>query len=52
MMRILGVDAGTITMGYGIIEDREGETTMIGYGALASQARSPIGERAGQFKAP
>ncbi|MFC1985016.1 crossover junction endodeoxyribonuclease RuvC [Chloroflexota bacterium] len=44
-MRILGVDPGTIAMGYGVIEDRDGEITLVDYGALTTQARSPIGER-------
>ncbi len=44
-MRILGIDPGTVTMGYGIIEANEGEITLVGYGALSSRARSSIGER-------
>jgi crossover junction endodeoxyribonuclease RuvC len=44
-MRILGIDPGTVTMGYGIIEADEDKMTMVGCGALTSQARSPIGER-------
>ena len=44
-MRILGIDPGTINMGYGIIEANEDKITLISCGALVSQARSPIGER-------
>lgn len=44
-MRILGIDPGTISMGYGIIEVNDGSITLVRCGALASQARSPIGER-------
>jgi len=44
-MRILGIDPGTITMGYGVIESREDDIALIDYGALVSQTRSPIGER-------
>ena len=44
-MRILGIDPGTISMGYGIIEANEDKITLVSCGALASQARSPIGER-------
>ncbi len=44
-MRILGIDPGTVTMGYGIIETNEDKINLVGYGALTSQARSPIGER-------
>ena len=44
-MRILGVDPGTINMGYGIIEANGDKITPISYGALVSRTRSPIGER-------
>ena len=44
-MRILGVDPGTMTMGYGVIEDRNGEVSLVDCGALTIKARSPIGER-------
>jgi crossover junction endodeoxyribonuclease RuvC len=44
-MRILGIDPGTIAMGYGVIDSRDGETTLIDCGALTASSRSPIGER-------
>jgi len=44
-MRILGIDPGTIAMGYGVIESRDDETTLIDCGTLIAPARSPIGER-------
>ena len=44
-MRILGVDPGTVVMGYGVIESIDDEITMVGCGALTVSARSPIGER-------
>jgi crossover junction endodeoxyribonuclease RuvC len=44
-MRILGVDPGTITMGYGVIESLENDISMIKYGALKTGSRSSIGER-------
>ena len=44
-MRILGIDPGTVTMGYGVIEDRDDEIALVDCGALSSPARSPIGER-------
>lgn len=44
-MRILGIDPGTVTMGYGVIEDRDDEIALVDCGALNSPARSPIGER-------
>ena len=44
-MRVLGIDPGTIVMGYGVIESREDEITLIDCGALNCSGRSPIGER-------
>ncbi|MCK5434013.1 MAG: crossover junction endodeoxyribonuclease RuvC, partial [Dehalococcoidales bacterium] len=44
-MRVLGVDPGTITMGYGVIETGGDEITLVDYGALNTSTRSPIGER-------
>lgn len=44
-MRILGVDPGTITMGYGVIEGDNEEITLVDCGALNCRPRSPIGER-------
>ena len=44
-MRILGIDPGTVTMGYGVIESGENEAALVDYGALTSPLRSPIGER-------
>jgi crossover junction endodeoxyribonuclease RuvC len=44
-MRILGIDPGTITMGYGVIESTDETVTVLGYGALTVPKRSPMGER-------
>ena len=44
-MRILGIDPGTVTMGYGVIESKEDEIALVDCGALVRPARSPIGER-------
>ncbi len=44
-MRVLGIDPGTIVMGYGAIESKDDEITLIDYGALTTPARSTIGER-------
>ncbi len=44
-MRVLGIDPGTIVMGYGVIESQEDEVTLVDCGALISPPRSPIGER-------
>ncbi len=44
-MIVLGIDPGTVTMGYGVIESQDDEIALIEYGALTSPERSPIGER-------
>lgn len=44
-MRVLGIDPGTITMGYGVIESRDNDVSLIKYGAFNTDSRSPIGER-------
>jgi crossover junction endodeoxyribonuclease RuvC len=44
-MRILGIDPGTLTMGYGVIETRDDEMTLVECGVIDCPVRSPIGER-------
>jgi crossover junction endodeoxyribonuclease RuvC len=44
-MIVLGIDPGTISMGYGVIESRDNDVIAINYGALNTDSRSPIGER-------
>lgn len=44
-MIILGIDPGTVTMGYGIIQGKDDEIALMECGALVSSKRSPIGER-------
>lgn len=44
-MKILGIDPGTVTMGYGVIERAGDEIALVDCGALSCAARSPIGER-------
>jgi crossover junction endodeoxyribonuclease RuvC len=44
-MRILGIDPGTITMGYGVIEVNGEEVTMVDCAALDAPQSSNIGER-------
>lgn len=44
-MIILGIDPGTITTGFGLIENEEETLTLVEYGAIAAPPRSPIGER-------
>jgi len=44
-MRILGIDPGTITMGYGVIDASGDEATMVDCSALNAPQSSTIGER-------
>ena len=44
-MIVLGVDPGTIIMGYGIISSRDEQVSLIKYGSWKTASRSPIGER-------
>jgi crossover junction endodeoxyribonuclease RuvC len=44
-MIILGIDPGTVTTGYGVIEAEDDEATFVDCGAIPAPERSPIGER-------
>ncbi len=44
-MRVLGIDPGTVTMGYGVIESRDDKITLVDCGALTTSGRSPTAER-------
>jgi crossover junction endodeoxyribonuclease RuvC len=44
-MVILGIDPGTSLMGYGVVDGEGDRVAPLAFGALASKARSPIGER-------
>ena len=44
-MKILGIDPGTVVMGYGVIETGDGEPVFIECGVIKPPARSSIGER-------
>jgi crossover junction endodeoxyribonuclease RuvC len=44
-MIVLGIDPGTITMGFGVIESQDDDVSLIKYGAFNTDSRSPIGER-------
>jgi len=44
-MIILGVDPGTIVMGYGVIKSNDDDVTLITYGAIKTKEHSTIGER-------
>lgn len=44
-MRILGIDPGTITMGYGVVDEEEREITLVDYGALTTAPNTPLVQR-------
>lgn len=44
-MRVLGIDPGTVVMGYGVVDSEDDAVTAIDYGTLTPPQRSPIGER-------
>ncbi|MEE9583188.1 MAG: crossover junction endodeoxyribonuclease RuvC [Dehalococcoidales bacterium] len=44
-MRILGIDPGTVVVGYGVIDSQADKMTLIDCNALTCRQRSPIGER-------
>ena len=45
MMRVLGIDPGTVVIGYGVIDSTDDGVSMVECGALTSPARLPISER-------
>jgi crossover junction endodeoxyribonuclease RuvC len=44
-MKVMGIDPGTVVLGYGVIESIDDRLTLVDCGALSTPARSPIGER-------
>lgn len=44
-MRVLGIDPGTVAMGYGVIEDRDEELITLDYGVLTASGRTSLAER-------
>jgi crossover junction endodeoxyribonuclease RuvC len=44
-MKVIGIDPGTIIMGYGVIESLNSDVKLVTYGIIKTRERSPIGER-------
>jgi crossover junction endodeoxyribonuclease RuvC len=44
-MRVLGIDPGTLNMGYGVVDEDAGEMTMIDYGVLSQPSKIPVEKR-------
>lgn len=45
LMRILGIDPGTLAMGYGVLEDTGDQPRMIECGVLTTRSAMPVAER-------
>jgi len=44
-MRVLGIDPGTLNLGYGVIDEEEGAMTMVACGALSLPSKVPVEKR-------
>jgi crossover junction endodeoxyribonuclease RuvC len=44
-MRILGIDPGTVVMGYGVIDDEGNRLTIVKFGAFTCRTSMPVGGR-------
>lgn len=44
-MRVLGIDPGTATTGYGVVEEAQGELKALAFGAIKTPAGQPLPER-------
>ena len=44
-MRVLGIDPGTLNLGYGIVDEVGGEITMIDCGVIALSSKTPVEQR-------
>ncbi len=44
-MRVLGIDPGTINLGYGVVDEEGAGMTMVGCGVLSLSAKVPVEKR-------
>jgi len=44
-MKVLGIDPGTVVMGYGVIEGEDNDVTLVEYGAIRTGNKSGIGDK-------
>jgi len=44
-MRIIGIDPGTIALGYGVVDEEEGDISRVACGALTAPADTPMSQR-------
>ena len=45
MTRVLGIDPGTATTGYGVIGSKKGRLKLVAYGCIRTPAKRPLPER-------
>ena len=46
-MRILGIDPGTLVVGYGIIDSQSDEISLVAYNSITCSQKSPVNQRLG-----
>lgn len=44
-MRVLGIDPGTLNLGYGVVDEEEGAMTMVACGVVSLPAKIPVEKR-------
>jgi crossover junction endodeoxyribonuclease RuvC len=44
-MRVLGIDPGTLNMGYGVVDEEAGEMAMVDYGVVSLSSKVPVERR-------
>lgn len=44
-MRVLGIDPGTLNLGYGVVDEEEAGMTLVDCGVLISPSRTPMEQR-------
>jgi crossover junction endodeoxyribonuclease RuvC len=44
-MKILGIDPGTVVMGWGVVEGEDNELALVDFGAITVNEKSPMSER-------
>lgn len=44
-MRVLGIDPGTLNLGYGLVDEADGKVTMVDCGVLSQPSRIPVEKR-------
>ena len=44
-MRVLGIDPGTLNMGYGVVEEKGGNISMAGCGVISVPQKMPVEQR-------